>query len=252
MQLNRLVTSILASACLILSAVVTVVPKVEPESAKPTLDTYAEIVTDNPASIHVLVDTRPLPADYIVRYAVLTIMFFDQYGKRLGEHEYSFVDRKLVAMKPGHWYERWFLNPYPSARSLSGRIEHSGGGVGSHGQTESFEQEIMTSGGMPSPDVFYRIDTEPKAAITISTLDNTTMNGPDLRNFDLDEGDQNTCEQACYRDLNCVTFTYVRPSESQKAQCWLKSAVLDIIEDTCCVSGIKRGPGIPAPPPRIP
>lgn len=49
------------------------------------------------------------------------------------------------------------------------------------------------------------------------------------------------CQQRCYDNNECQAFTYVRPGAqgNDRALCYLKNAVPNAVDNTCCISGIK-------------
>lgn len=64
--------------------------------------------------------------------------------------------------------------------------------------------------------------------------------GADYRSFDLPAPNPEMCREACYREPQCVAFTYVHPRvQGPNARCWLKGSVPPANPDGCCISGVK-------------
>ncbi len=64
--------------------------------------------------------------------------------------------------------------------------------------------------------------------------------GSDYRSFDLPGPNAELCREACYREPQCVAFTYVHPGvQGPNARCWLKGGVPPANPDGCCISGVK-------------
>jgi len=65
--------------------------------------------------------------------------------------------------------------------------------------------------------------------------------GEDYRNFKLESPNPRLCENACYEDRQCKSWTYVKPNTTQGADphCWLKKRVARPVTDSCCISGAK-------------
>ncbi len=66
---------------------------------------------------------------------------------------------------------------------------------------------------------------------------NTNRWGMDYRNFTLETADPALCRQACQKEQQCQSWTYVK----QGKHCWLKSGLAPAAKDGCCVSGVKSG-----------
>ena len=68
------------------------------------------------------------------------------------------------------------------------------------------------------------------------------MPGADYRNFDLPKADPALCMNACMSDPACKAWTYVKPGfQGPNPRCWLKNAIPNRVQNTCCVSGVKGG-----------
>lgn len=64
--------------------------------------------------------------------------------------------------------------------------------------------------------------------------------GMDFANFNLAVADPNLCRAACYRDVRCRAWTYVRPGvQGPTARCWLKHGIPFAGRSACCSSGIR-------------
>lgn len=64
--------------------------------------------------------------------------------------------------------------------------------------------------------------------------------GFDFRHFDLPAPSPEMCREACYREPQCVAFTYVHPGiQAPAARCWLKNPAPEPVPDRCCISGVK-------------
>jgi hypothetical protein len=69
---------------------------------------------------------------------------------------------------------------------------------------------------------------------------NTDRPGSDYRNFDLRSPQPEQCRDACWSDVQCRAFTYVRPGvQGPHARCWLKNVVPPARPADCCLSGVK-------------
>ncbi|MGO9004276.1 MAG: PAN domain-containing protein [Beijerinckiaceae bacterium] len=63
--------------------------------------------------------------------------------------------------------------------------------------------------------------------------------GADFSNFDIPGRGPHTCQSACFRNGDCLAWTYVRAGfQGPFARCWLKSGVPGARGNSCCVSGI--------------
>jgi PAN domain-containing protein len=71
--------------------------------------------------------------------------------------------------------------------------------------------------------------------------------GGDYLSFQVRSGDPAVCAARCERDARCRawSFSYPRTADTA-ATCWLKSQVPPLVEDKCCVSGV-RGSGVIEP-----
>lgn len=75
----------------------------------------------------------------------------------------------------------------------------------------------------------------------IALEQNTDRPGYDFQNFDLAAPNPQLCADACVRDSNCHSFTYVNPGvQGPSARCWLKNSVAQSVPSNCCVSGVVR------------
>jgi len=71
--------------------------------------------------------------------------------------------------------------------------------------------------------------------------------GGDYRSFSIRSGDPAICAARCERDRRCRAWTFSYPrTERNAATCWLKNRVTPLVENTCCISGI-RGARLAAP-----
>lgn len=64
---------------------------------------------------------------------------------------------------------------------------------------------------------------------------NTNRWGMDYRDFTSEAADPALCQQACQKEQQCQSWTYVK----QGNHCWLKSGLAPAAKDSCCVSGVK-------------
>ena len=70
--------------------------------------------------------------------------------------------------------------------------------------------------------------------------------GGDYTRFAAPSGDPAVCASRCERDARCRAWTFSYPGTmatggSNVAMCWLKNQVRPLVENACCVSGIKGG-----------
>jgi hypothetical protein len=66
--------------------------------------------------------------------------------------------------------------------------------------------------------------------------------GGDYTRFVVSSGDPAACAARCEREGRCRAWTFSYPGAGgTSALCWLKSEVKPLVENTCCVSGIKGG-----------
>jgi hypothetical protein len=68
--------------------------------------------------------------------------------------------------------------------------------------------------------------------------------GGDYSRFVVPSGDPAVCAARCDRDPRCRAWTFSYPGTaaiggSQRATCWLKSEVQRLVQNPCCVSGVK-------------
>lgn len=68
--------------------------------------------------------------------------------------------------------------------------------------------------------------------------------GGDYLRFVVPSGDPAVCAARCDRDKRCRAWTFSYPGTaalggSKSAMCWLKNEVTPLIENPCCVSGVK-------------
>jgi hypothetical protein len=68
--------------------------------------------------------------------------------------------------------------------------------------------------------------------------------GGDYSRFTVPSGDPAVCASRCDRDARCRAWTFSYPGTaalggSNKATCWLKSQVKPLVENRCCVAGVK-------------
>jgi hypothetical protein len=70
---------------------------------------------------------------------------------------------------------------------------------------------------------------------------NTDRPGSDISNFDMEKADPRQCQAQCASNAACKAWTYVKPNTIQGPlpRCWLKNAIPQATQNTCCVSGIK-------------
>jgi hypothetical protein len=67
----------------------------------------------------------------------------------------------------------------------------------------------------------------------------TDRPGLDYHNFEQDRDDPAICQDACQKDPRCRAWTWVKPEpRGKRSRCWLKSAVPERVQSTCCVSGL--------------
>jgi hypothetical protein len=70
---------------------------------------------------------------------------------------------------------------------------------------------------------------------------NTDLRGSSYRHFDLSAADVSLCQSACKADKECLSWTYVHPSQQNPVpHCWLKNKVPSPSANSCCTSGIER------------
>jgi hypothetical protein len=72
------------------------------------------------------------------------------------------------------------------------------------------------------------------------TEHNIDRPGLDYDNFDMRVNNPDLCKQACFADIKCKAWTFVKPNTTQgpKPRCWLKTEVPQQVNNTCCDSGI--------------
>lgn len=68
--------------------------------------------------------------------------------------------------------------------------------------------------------------------------------GGDYARFAVPSGDPEVCALRCDRDARCRAWTFSYPGTAalgggNTPMCWLKSQVKPVVENPCCVSGIK-------------
>jgi len=69
---------------------------------------------------------------------------------------------------------------------------------------------------------------------------NTDRPGADYRSFELRSPVPEQCRDACWNEVQCRAFTYVRPgAQAPHARCVLKNAVPPARPADCCLSGVK-------------
>ena len=91
------------------------------------------------------------------------------------------------------------------------------------------------------PGTGQGVVTPPSAAETAVEWD-TNRPGQDYRDFLLSEPFPIHCRKACNEEAQCRAWTFVKPGlHGSQAKCWLKTSAPPKKQDTCCVSGIKRG-----------
>jgi hypothetical protein len=80
---------------------------------------------------------------------------------------------------------------------------------------------------------------------------NVDRPGSDYDNFDMRANNPNLCMQACFADVRCKAWTFVKPNTGQGPQprCWLKTGVPAPISNGCCASGLITVQAPPPPPP---
>jgi hypothetical protein len=82
----------------------------------------------------------------------------------------------------------------------------------------------------------------PHASFGQNLEENTDRHGGDFRDFDLPAPDPMLCRQACLRDEQCRSFTYLKPNTGpgspQVAHCWLKAGIPAAKHDPAFVSGV--------------
>ena len=66
------------------------------------------------------------------------------------------------------------------------------------------------------------------------------MPGFDYSNFDLPRASARMCQEACFNDVQCRAWTFVRPAVyGARAACWLKNRVPEAQPNHCCISGVR-------------
>jgi hypothetical protein len=70
--------------------------------------------------------------------------------------------------------------------------------------------------------------------------------GGDYARFVVPSGDPAVCQQRCDRDNRCRAWVFSYPGTaamggSNLATCWLKNQVKPLVENQCCVTGVKGG-----------
>jgi hypothetical protein len=70
--------------------------------------------------------------------------------------------------------------------------------------------------------------------------------GGDYTHFTVPSGDPAICAARCDRDARCRAWTFAYPGTSAQggsnaATCWLKSQMKPLVENRCCVTGVKGG-----------
>lgn len=54
----------------------------------------------------------------------------------------------------------------------------------------------------------------------------------------IEGGDVAACQAACYNNLSCTTWTYVRPGvQGPQSRCWMKQSARNPVVNDCCTSG---------------
>jgi len=77
--------------------------------------------------------------------------------------------------------------------------------------------------------------------------------GGDYARFTVSSGDPAACAARCDRDSRCRAWTFSYPGTaslggSNAATCWLKSQVKSVVQNPCCVAGVKGAGLIEARP----
>ena len=93
----------------------------------------------------------------------------------------------------------------------------------------------------------------PQAGFGHQLEQDTDRHGEDFRDFDLPSPGPLLCRDACVKDEQCRSFTYLKPNTGtgspQVAHCWLKSGIPTAKHDPAFVSGVvlekTRPPGTP-------
>ncbi len=87
-----------------------------------------------------------------------------------------------------------------------------------------------------------RFEVNPIATDSKGMEQNTDRPWNDFRHFVPTSADPALCQKACADDTRCKAWTYVKPNTVQGPQpnCYLKSPAPNPVQNTCCVSGIKR------------
>jgi PAN domain len=70
--------------------------------------------------------------------------------------------------------------------------------------------------------------------------------GLDYQNFELPlSSGPNACKSSCEGDAKCQAWTYVKAGiQSASPKCWLKTAVPQATENSCCTSGVVSRPPV--------
>ncbi|HVZ71019.1 MAG TPA: PAN domain-containing protein [Polyangia bacterium] len=69
---------------------------------------------------------------------------------------------------------------------------------------------------------------------------NVDRPGYDYKNFDLPAPRPEMCRDACARERECASYTYVNPGvQGPGARCWLKNSIPQAVPNTCCISGVR-------------
>ena len=72
--------------------------------------------------------------------------------------------------------------------------------------------------------------------------------GYDYKNFELSVADPRQCQNACYAEPQCQSFSYTNPGVlGPNPHCWLKTAVAPAVANNASTSGVKAGYVAPAP-----
>ncbi|HDO29431.1 MAG TPA: hypothetical protein ENG79_00020 [Desulfobacteraceae bacterium] len=65
--------------------------------------------------------------------------------------------------------------------------------------------------------------------------------GGDFKHIIPPRDDAKLCQQACIKEQQCRSWTYVKPNtiQGEKPNCWLKQDVPAAVSNSCCISGLK-------------
>jgi hypothetical protein len=91
----------------------------------------------------------------------------------------------------------------------------------------------------------------PEALAQQTVTQNVDRPGLDYDNFDMRADNPDLCKQACFADIRCKAWAFVKPHTSQgpKPRHWLKTGVPSPVRNTCCASGVITVQAPPPPPP---